>query len=598
MVSALVDGQPGPTVGGGGTQRQLVARCLAITSGVAAVIHFAVSGSHFQEYWAFGAFMLVVAWLQLAWSVGMWVAPSRPLIAAGAVLNAGVVLVYVVTRTVGDVIGPTPDEVEPVGFGDAFCTVCEALVVLGCVALLLWALDRVVTRARRNTTLAAVVTVAVVLLSVALVHGGSEMVMSMDSEASTGAAAVSLPTQSPAGPVVMPDPDMQMEPGMEMAAGSACTSMPTTAQQAAAVDLVNTSWQHNKQYESLTAAKAAGFTPVTTSGQPVVHYVNNANYLLSLGGAPVIDPSAPQSLVYANTSHGAVLVAVMYIASPRNPATPDPGGCLTQWHTHSNLCFGAGLLVLGVIDPNEPDLPGRFGQPAQPAHAACLVRADPRWTHGRRRHRRPGGPGRTTTIRSPQRTRLTPRSSQLRPRSSTLRPWCWWDGNRHLHQRGASRSLRSGQPDQRAFGIFELADDEAPRRSGRTHGPGPAEFLRSLQSRLDVGYRNVEQRVALVCCAAADTAADARSVCRRHEVDETIVLRFGHLDGHRRRGIELPPEELAEELSEPGRVLSDDLEMNHWVRHETFLLVSVFWLRLPGELGHLDLRLPGYGQDH
>ena len=223
MVSALVDGQPAPTTGGAGTQRQLMARCLAIISGVAAVIHFAVSGAHFEEYWAFGVFMLVVAWLQLAWAVWMWMAPSRLLIAAGAVLNAGVVLVYVVTRTVGDVIGPTPDEVEPVGFGDAFCTVCEALLVLGCVALLLWAFNRMVTRARSNTILAAVVTVAVVLLSAALVHGGSEMVMSTDSEASAGTAAVSLPTQSPAGPVVMPDPDMQMEPGMEMAAGSACT---------------------------------------------------------------------------------------------------------------------------------------------------------------------------------------------------------------------------------------------------------------------------------------------------------------------------------------------------------------------------------------
>ncbi len=364
MVSVLGDGLPAATAGSGGTQRQLTSRCLAIISAVAAVIHFAVSGAHFQEYWAFGVFMLAVAWLQLAWAVAMWAAPSRPLIAAGAVLNAGVVVVYVVTRTVGDVIGPTPDEAEPVGFEDAFCTACEALLVVGCVALLLWALDGVVTPARRNTTLAAVATVAVVLLSVSLVHGGSEMVMSTNSEASTGAAAVSLPTRSPAGPVVMPEPDMQMEPGMQMAGTSACTSIPTTTQQAAAVDLVNTSWQDNKKYQSLRVAKVAGFRPVTPSGRAVVHYLNTANYLITLVGGPVIEPSAPQSLVYANTSKGAVLVAVMYIASPRDTATPDPGGCLTQWHTHSNLCFSFGQGVVGVTDPTCP--PGSVNRPTPP----------------------------------------------------------------------------------------------------------------------------------------------------------------------------------------------------------------------------------------
>ena len=59
----------------GSTRRQLAIRALAITSVVAAVIHFAVSGEHFQEYWAFGVFMLAVAWLQLTWAVGVVVRP-------------------------------------------------------------------------------------------------------------------------------------------------------------------------------------------------------------------------------------------------------------------------------------------------------------------------------------------------------------------------------------------------------------------------------------------------------------------------------------------------------------------------------------------
>ena len=52
-------------------------------------------------------------------------------------------------------------------------------------------------------------------------------------------------------------------------------------------------------------------------------------------------------LVYVNTAHGAVLSAAMYLmpasADAVNP--PQPGGCLTQWHIHSDLCFSGGSVV-------------------------------------------------------------------------------------------------------------------------------------------------------------------------------------------------------------------------------------------------------------
>lgn len=65
-------GQDEPTVPGG----RVVWYCLAILSVATAVIHFAVAGEHFQEYWLFGVFMLVTAWLQLTWAVLPW--PGRP----------------------------------------------------------------------------------------------------------------------------------------------------------------------------------------------------------------------------------------------------------------------------------------------------------------------------------------------------------------------------------------------------------------------------------------------------------------------------------------------------------------------------------------
>ncbi|MGN6677933.1 MAG: hypothetical protein ACTHKL_09110, partial [Streptosporangiaceae bacterium] len=112
--------------------RTLVAQCLAIASAAAAVIHFAVAGSHFQEYWVFGVFMLAAGWLQLTWAILVIVRASRAVLCAGAVISANIIAIYICTRTVGDMVGPSPTEIEPVGFGDLLCTVLEALVLIGC----------------------------------------------------------------------------------------------------------------------------------------------------------------------------------------------------------------------------------------------------------------------------------------------------------------------------------------------------------------------------------------------------------------------------------------------------------------------------------
>jgi hypothetical protein len=111
--------------------------------------------------------------------------------------------------------------------------------------------------------------------------------------------------------------------------------------------LVDESWQGASKYQSLAVAQAAGYRPITPTGRPVVHYLNPAYYRATATGGAVLDPTEPQSLVYANTPHGAVLAAAMYISSPSHGTTPQPGGCLTQWHVHTNLCL-SGVAVVGT----------------------------------------------------------------------------------------------------------------------------------------------------------------------------------------------------------------------------------------------------------
>jgi hypothetical protein len=139
----------------------------------------------------------------------------------------------------------------------------------------------------------------------------------------------------------------QMAPGMKMASAP-CTASPTLAQQYATVKLVDQSWKAAQRFRSLTAATAAGYVPITPVGQKVVHYINLKYYQASLSGGPVINPARPQSLVYANTPKGAVLVASMFMAAPGTTNQPQPGGCLTQWHIHTNLCFGSFGTVVGL----------------------------------------------------------------------------------------------------------------------------------------------------------------------------------------------------------------------------------------------------------
>ncbi len=52
-------------------------------------------------------------------------------------MNAATVVAWVITRTLGVLIGPAAHQTELIGFGDVVSTVFEFLIVLGCVGLLL-----------------------------------------------------------------------------------------------------------------------------------------------------------------------------------------------------------------------------------------------------------------------------------------------------------------------------------------------------------------------------------------------------------------------------------------------------------------------------
>jgi hypothetical protein len=345
-------GQSEPTVPVG----RVIVWCLAVSSTAAAVLHFALASENFGAHWSFGILMLVAAWLQVMWAVAVIVRPSRAKLWAGAVLNAGVVVAELATHPAGNAVE------------NALCIAVGAVVATGCGWLLAVRADHPVRRQRLVMAPASAGVVAAAVLGVALATGTPAALGTSGGSASAAsgsmpgmnmpaaASSVKLANDTPAGDITMPDTSMQMMTGMAMADPRPCTATPTKAQEAATVAMVNTSWNDAKKYQSLAVAKAAGYVPITPSGAPVVHYLNRAYYEQVLTGGPVLNYQDPQSLVYANTPNGAVLVAAMYITS-RNGPTPQPGGCLTQWHVHTNLCLTGALDVVGSVGPGQPGCP-------------------------------------------------------------------------------------------------------------------------------------------------------------------------------------------------------------------------------------------------
>lgn len=110
----------------------------------AATVHAVVGPAHFGEGLRFGLFFAGLTLVQVVSSVQVLRRPARPLVAATALLDTGVVLVWLATRTVGLPFGLA--EVEAVGPLDVVATAAE-LVALAAASRWL-----VVNRVQRRTS--------------------------------------------------------------------------------------------------------------------------------------------------------------------------------------------------------------------------------------------------------------------------------------------------------------------------------------------------------------------------------------------------------------------------------------------------------------
>jgi signal transduction histidine kinase len=102
----------------------------------AALVHADVIDSHFQVSALYGWFFVLSAFTQLAWGLlAVW-RLDRALLVWGAVGNGLIVLLWVVTRTVGLPVGPQPWQPETTGAFDVLATALELALVAGAIVLL------------------------------------------------------------------------------------------------------------------------------------------------------------------------------------------------------------------------------------------------------------------------------------------------------------------------------------------------------------------------------------------------------------------------------------------------------------------------------
>jgi hypothetical protein len=104
-----------------------------------------------------------------------------------------------------------------------------------------------------------------------------------------------------------------------------------------------------EKYRDPAVAELAGYNVGTVTGTD--HHAQNPSLI---GDGRILDPAYPESLIYAETTEGPVLVGVMFEMDGFQDRGPTDGGPLMLWHAHENVCFG-------VLPPALAGLESPFG---------------------------------------------------------------------------------------------------------------------------------------------------------------------------------------------------------------------------------------------
>ena len=325
----------------------VAARVAAVSTAGAAAIHLAVTGEHAAEWWAFGAFFLAVAVVQGALALATWSprpalrVPWARLVAAAAVVDGLTLLLWLVTRTTGLPVGPTPGAAEPVGLADVVCAVLEAAAVLAAVVALRWragAQSSPAARVARHAGAVVAATVAAVLVASGVAVAAPGEHEHADAAAHDAGHDAAHGTAHGTAHGNGERHDLADLPDVSAA---------TAEQTAAARRLLTTLVSDTARYRDPDVAARAGYDVDQAlarwkkrhPGKPLA-----AVPALHVPAQParadgrLLDPSAPETLIYHRSAQGDLtLEGVMFTAEQQQP--PSSYAPYLRWHFHAT-CVG------------------------------------------------------------------------------------------------------------------------------------------------------------------------------------------------------------------------------------------------------------------
>jgi hypothetical protein len=315
-----------------GTTELLAAVCAA----GGAALHFVAAGTHAGSSVDVAVFS-ITGWAQLVFAALLVLRPSRWVLSAAACLSVAIIAGWVASRTNGLPWGAHQGTADAVGRPDLLATTLEAAVVL---------LAIVPAKAMGSARWMSLTGVAA-LLAV----GGLATVASASGSTAHDHADDAAHAAHPDGADHAGHPDGADHAGHVT---QECTAPVTDEQRDAADQLVADTRAAVAAYEDFDVAVADGYVPITPEGAQVVHYANPA----TLGDSVTLQPDRVESLVYAfDRNRTPYLLGAMYLLDDPAVEAPMPGGCLTTWHAHDNLCTapGKGMVATIAADGSCPD---------------------------------------------------------------------------------------------------------------------------------------------------------------------------------------------------------------------------------------------------
>lgn len=295
---------------------------LACLSGAAGVIHLVMFPSHMGESAIEGVGFALAGWFQLAVALLLITRPSRPLLEAAVLGNAGLIALWAISRSAGLPFGPNAGHAETIGFVDLTCVGFE-VAIIGAAALALTrpAFGRGWDGSERF--MASALSIGVLVLATAALASPSARDHAAGAHGHEDDKGLSVLANGHHHEIVQYDLDPATEAALD--------------------EQLKVTRQVARTYPTVADAEAAGYRRAGPYSPGLgAHYIKYGPAEINADGVVEGDDLLhPLAILYDGTEPDSAVAGFMYYSM----AGTEPQGFVSQndaWHYHNNVCLKQG----------------------------------------------------------------------------------------------------------------------------------------------------------------------------------------------------------------------------------------------------------------